>query len=176
MPFRLVCKGMKNLSKRVVTAAFLMVLTMVGATETATARSPLPYFRGLEQVGVYCGKPAAAGLRDRLCEAARTALEALLGIPVPIGPSLLADPAAITVLVNAHEVDGPSGMIWAVTLDLFRRGQVDGKLTGTPPILLANDEADTVSKDFRIKLEKALKDLVVDPWLVARPAGTNNGG
>lgn len=149
-----------------------LVLGMTLAeTGQVSARSPLPYFKGVERLAVFCSRPSEAALRDELCETARATLEGLVGRPVPVGPTLLGDRGAITVLVNGHRVDGPHGPVLAVVLDLFRRDQVDGRMVGSAPILVDAGDGVTFSNDFKIALKRALIELVTDPWHAVVPEG-----
>lgn len=148
---------------------------MVGS-HRAEARSPLPFFRGVERLVVFCGRPADSGQRAKLCAIAQQVLEELTGATVALGTGGLSDAAAITVLVNGYPVDGPNGPVFVIDIDLLRKGQADQQLFGAPPVLVAAKGLLTAPEEVASGLRRQLAERVVDPWRLAVPAGRTGMG
>lgn len=153
---------------------WMMVAAVAGAIYLfpglpASARSPVPYFKGVETLALFCGRPSDRTLRMQLCAAARDALVDLTGSDIEIGPQGFSDPRTITVLVNGYETEGPNGPVLAITIDMLRKGHVDSRLFGSPPVLLAPNDLVTKSRETAEKLKAELAETVVGPWRLALP-------
>lgn len=155
---------------RIVVSAAALLSVSVASVPTALARSPLPFFRGVERLALYCGRPAKAELREKLCAIAQTSLEDLTGMEVVIGTGALGDTSAITVLVNGYAIEGPNGPVLAIEIGMLRKGHVDDRLFGTGPVLAGVDDMDAGPLEFAGKLKARLSEVVVVPWRGTAPA------
>lgn len=154
----------------------LLATALLSVPTGADARSPLPLFRGVERVVLFCGRPADAQQRERLCTIAQEVLEELTGEEIAVGTAGLSDAAAITVLVNGYAVDGPNGPVLAIDIDLLRKGLPDQQLFGAPPVLAPANGLLTDLGLVRSALRSQLAERVVDPWRRAVPAGRTGTG
>jgi|GEM_PF-6523824 len=144
-------------------------LACLMASVSADARSPLPYFRGIDTIALYCGSPADDAVRDDLCAVAKRVLDPLVGASVEIGATGFRNPGALTVLVNGHRIDGPDGPVLAVTADLLRKDRVDRRLVRPAPILLPAGEGVTTSLRLENSLKALFTEMVIVPWRTATP-------
>lgn len=149
--------------------AFLMA-GLLSAPFEADARSPLPIFRGVERLVLFCGRPVEAEQREKLCTIAQDVLEELTGTTIVVGTVGLTDAAAITVLVNGFPVEGPTGPVLAIEIDLLRKGHADEQLFGAPPVLVPAKGLISVPEVVRSELRKQLAERVVNPWRGTVPA------
>ncbi|MDF1793284.1 MAG: hypothetical protein P1U88_15325 [Thalassobaculaceae bacterium] len=155
--------------------ATAMLCACLAGAPSAEARSPLLFFRGVERIALFCGRPLDSELREKLCATARTSLQDLSGTEVTLGTGALSDPNAITVLVNGYPVAGPNGPVFVIDIGMLRKDHVDGRLFGAPPILVGVRDVVTKSSDVADKLKAHLSELVVGPWRQASPLATPTG-
>lgn len=160
---------MRLTSRTGAAAAFLLAASLV-LPAPARALSPVPLFRNVERLAVFCGRPEGTERRAALCELAESVLEELSGTDVAVGTAALSDPAALTVLVNGYEVEGPDGPVMVIDVGLLRRGHVDGRLYGPAPIVVGADALLTKSSEVADSLGALLFETVVGPWKRASPA------
>jgi hypothetical protein len=153
----------------------VLVVLLASLGSAAEARSPVPYFKGVERMAVFCGRPADRDLRARLCEEAQSVLSALVAQPVAVGAAGFRDPKTLTVLVNGHEVEGPDGALLVVSVDLLRKDHVDPRLFGATPIVLPVGGVETSLKGFAGKLTALLSEIVLGPWRTANPRERSPG-
>jgi hypothetical protein len=151
----------------------ILLSALFAQSEGAEARSPVPFFLGVEHLVLFCGRPTVADQREKLCAVAQETLQALTGAPVPIGTAGLSDTAAITVLVNGYPIEGPNGPVLAIDIGMLRKGQTDGQLFGAPPVLVAADALTTGSPDVVAGLRTQFSQRIVEPWRLAVPHRQN---
>lgn len=161
-----------------VAAAAILVSAVALVSAPAQALSPVPFFRGVERLAVFCGRPDAAPRWAALCRLAEALLEDLSGTDVIVGTAALSDPAAITVIVNGYEVDGPHGRLMVIEVRMLRRDHVDGRLFGAAPVVVRADAPLTESSEVADSLGALLSETVIGPWRLAtpsvRPAATDD--
>ncbi|NQW09481.1 MAG: hypothetical protein HQ481_06330 [Alphaproteobacteria bacterium] len=136
----------------------------------ASARSPLPYFAGVEAVGIICRSPEDVRLRDGLCETAREILSDQLAILIDVGTAGLNDRRKLHVLISGYLARSPSGEpVVIVSIDLLRAGHVDPRLYGPAPILLSSPQPDDTGywRAVERALAGPLEQLVVRPLVGA---------
>lgn len=118
------------------------LLSLGSGPMDAEARSRLPYFSGVDRLGVSCRAPDDRQLAESLCVTVARLLGDGLDQPVEVGSRGMSDPATLHVLVSAVRAPTPAGdRVLAVSLDLFRAGHVDSRLWGPAPILLPIPDA-----------------------------------
>lgn len=152
-------------------AAAFLASTCILMSIPAQALSPVPFFRGVDRLAVFCGRPDSPPRRAALCRLAAGLLEDLSGTDVIVGTAALSDPAAITVLVNGYEVDGPRGRVMVIDVRLLRRDHVDGRLYGAAPVVVRPDVPLAESSEVADSLGALLSETVIVPWRSAAPSG-----
>lgn len=116
--------------------------------EAAQARSPIPYFQGVESIGLHCSQmlDPEVPVMVPLCERLAKVISERHGVQVSNGADGLSDPETLVLLINGHgwgEVGGgedrtlstTSGPITVFTVGLFRNGHTNPLLRDLPPYL-----------------------------------------
>lgn len=160
---------------------WILGLAVMFTSPPASARSPVPFFRQVERVGVLCtvdaAFDAAAGVPEDewLCRLAREELAAALApdgtpggwevVALSRNDERLADPATLAVLLHANTRGQPAGpALTAFAAALHRSG------AGAPPLFLAPPEAVAgLSEDqVRAALRRLLAAAAARPLLANR--------
>ena len=141
---RLTEKRASGLYGRLILVALLALMV----PEVAWARSPIPYFQGVERIGVHCSHlvdadlPIMAPLCDRLAEM----ISERHMVQVSNAAEGMSQPGTLVLLINGHgweEVGGEAnrtvstnaGPITVFTIGLFRNGHTNPLLRDLAPYL-----------------------------------------
>ena len=142
----------------------LMMLTLLVlmAPGAAQAKSPIPYFQGVERIGLHCSRLVQADppIMPPLCDRLAEVIAERYAVQVSNGADGLSEPGSLYLLINSHEwsevsgdanrtVSTNAGPITVFTIGLFRSGYTNPLLRDLPPYLhfgnLDNTDLDTLA-------------------------------
>jgi len=150
----------------------LMSILVVLSTPSS-ARSPIPYYKNVERLGLDCRGDLDASQRERICRHLARWLSDRADHPVMVGAPGGPHEDRLTLLVGLDRVTDPGDRDWlAVSLDLFRAGHVDPRLRGPKPVLLRLPEAPAPEDwltTMTTEMDPAIRQILLAPLGLARP-------
>ena len=123
----------------------VLVLMVPG---TAQAKSPIPFFQGVERIGLHCSRLVQADppIMPPLCDRLAEVIFERYAVQISHGTDGLSDDGTLYLLINSHdwsEVSGnpdltvstDAGPITVFTIGLFRNGHTNPLLRDPTPYL-----------------------------------------